>query len=407
MRCGLLGERLVHSYSPQIHAQLGDYDYELFEREESEVERLLKDGGVDGLNVTIPYKQTVMPFLDELSENARGIGSVNTIVRRPDGTLFGDNTDIYGFKYLLKRTGIDVCGKKALVLGSGGTSKTARFALNELGAREVRVISRRGEDNYQNIFRHADADIVVNTTPVGMFPENGSAAVDLRVFNGLCGVVDVIYNPAKTALILQAERLGIPCTGGLPMLVAQAKRSAELFAGKDIADDEIERITRLLEGEMKNIVLIGMPGSGKTVVSELLGKRLNRPVIDADECVEKAAGMSIPDIFAKEGEEGFRRRETAALRDICRLSGRIIATGGGCVTREENYDIIRQNAVVVCLVRGLDKLAKDGRPLSLKTSAQEMYKVRAPLYRRFCDFEVSNDASVNETVDEIMRRIGL
>ena len=403
MRCGLLGKTLAHSYSPQIHAQLADYSYELFERHENEIAELLKNA--DGLNVTIPYKQTVMPYLDELSDTARGIGSVNTIVKRADGTLFGDNTDIYGFKYLLKRADIDVKNKRAIVLGSGGTSKTAVYALKELGAGSVTVISRSGEDNYDNISRHADADVVVNTTPVGMFPNNGCAAVDLSTFTKLSGVVDVIYNPSKTALILQAERMGIPCTGGLPMLVAQAKRSAELFTDSSIDDGEIERITRVLERQMKNIVLIGMPGSGKSTVGAALSRRLNRPFTDADAFIEEKSGMSILEIFEREGEEGFRKRETAALSEILKRSGEIVATGGGAVTREENFDIIRQNSVVFWIERDLEKLAKDGRPLSLKTSAQEMFERRRALYERFCDYEISNDGALQDAVNEVIGRM--
>lgn len=403
MRCGLLGKTLAHSYSPQIHAQLADYSYELFERGEDEIAELLKKA--DGLNVTIPYKQTVMPYLDELSDTAKGIGSVNTIVKRADGTLFGDNTDIYGFKYLLKCADIDVKNKRALVLGSGGTSKTAVYALKELGAGSVTVISRSGEDNYDNISRHADADVVVNTTPVGMFPNNGCAAVDLSTFTKLSGVVDVIYNPSKTALILQAERMGIPCTGGLPMLVAQAKRSAELFTDSSIDDGEIERITRVLERQMKNIVLIGMPGSGKSTVGAALSRRLNRPFTDADAFIEEKSGMSIPEIFEREGEEGFRKRETAALSEILKRSGEIVATGGGAVTREENFDIIRQNSVVFWIERDLEKLAKDGRPLSLKTSAQEMFERRCALYERFCDYEISNDGALQDAVNEVIGRM--
>lgn len=403
MRCGLLGKTLAHSYSPQIHAQLADYSYELFERHENEIAELLKNA--DGLNVTIPYKQTVMPYLDELSDTARGIGSVNTIVKRADGTLFGDNTDIYGFKYLLKRADIDVKNKKAIVLGSGGTSKTAVYALKELGAADVAVISRSGEDNYENISRHADADVLINTTPVGMFPNNGCAAVDLSIFTKLSGVADVIYNPSKTALILQAERMGIPCTGGLPMLVAQAKRSAELFTDRGIDDSEIERITRALERQMKNIVLIGMPGSGKSTVGAALSRRLNRPFTDADAFIEEKSGMSIPEIFEREGEEGFRKRETAALSEILKRSGEIVATGGGAVTREENFDIIRQNSVVFWIERDLEKLAKDGRPLSLKTSAQEMFERRRALYERFCDYEISNDGALQDAVNEVSGRM--
>lgn len=402
LKCGLLGQKLGHSYSPAIHGMLADYDYQLFEREPEQLEDFLKNGDWDGINVTIPYKKAVLPYCAELSDTARRIGSVNTIVRRPDGSLYGDNTDAYGFESLVKKSGIQVQGKKALVLGSGGASVTVVAVLKLLGAESVTVISRGGEDNYDNLDKHADAQIIANTTPVGMYPNNGQAAVDLAQFPQCEGVLDVVYNPARTALLLQAEKLGIPCAGGLYMLVAQAKRSSELFTGSSIPDSEIGRIEKVLSGQMKNIVLVGMPSSGKSTLAAALGEKLGRPVYEADALIEQEAGMDIPAIFARYGEGHFRALETEILSRLGKLSGAVISTGGGCVTREENYDLLHQNGTILWLQRGTEKLDKTGRPLSLKNDLNEMYQKREPMYRRFADAAVDNNGSVEATLEQIL-----
>ena len=402
LKCGLLGQKLGHSYSPAIHSMLADYDYQLFEREPEQLEDFLKNGDWDSINVTIPYKKAVLPYCAELSDTARRIGSVNTIVRRPDGSLYGDNTDAYGFESLVKKSGIQVQGKKALVLGSGGASVTVVAVLKMLGAESVTVISRGGEDNYGNLAKHTDARIIANTTPVGMYPNNGQAAVDLALFPQCEGVLDVVYNPARTALLLQAEKLGIPCAGGLYMLVAQAKRSSELFTGRTIPDSEIGRIEKVLSGQMKNIVLVGMPSSGKSTLAAALGRKLGRPVYEADALIEQEAGMDIPAIFAQYGEGHFRALETEILSRLGKLSGAVISTGGGCVTREENYDLLHQNGTIVWLQRGTEKLDKTGRPLSLKNDLNEMYQKREPMYRRFADAAVDNNGSVEATLAQIL-----
>ena len=402
MRCGLLGERLGHSYSPQIHAELADYEYRLYEKAPEAVEDFVRHGDWHGLNVTIPYKKTVIPFCDELSETAATIGSVNTLLRRPDGTIFGDNTDAFGFETLLNKTlPGSIAGQKVLVLGTGGASVTVCAVLRRHGA-EVVTVSRSGENNYQNLDRHADAILLVNTTPVGMFPENGVSPVDLSAFRKLQCVLDVVYNPARTALLLQAEARGIPHAGGLIMLVAQAKRSSEIFLGNTLPDGEITRITRLLSGSMQNIVLIGMPGCGKSTVGALLSKRLDRPLLEADAELVKAAGIRIPMIFENEGEAGFRRRETATLAELGKRSGAVISTGGGCVTRAENYPLLHQNGTIIWLRRDLDKLAREGRPLSVNADLSAMYTVREPLYAHFADFTVDNSGTPAETVDAIL-----
>lgn len=405
LKCGLLGEKLGHSYSPQIHSMLADYEYKLFEKSPEELEDFLKSGEFDGLNVTIPYKKSVMPYCAELSPTAAQIGSVNTIVRRSDGSLYGDNTDAFGFENLIVHNGIEVKGKKALVLGTGGASVTAQAVLKNLGASEVVVISRRGEDNYENIAKHADAEIIANTTPVGMYPNNGKAAVDLTQFPKLSGVLDVVYNPARTALLLQAERLGIPCAGGLYMLVSQAKRSCELFTGKSIPDSEIDRIERVLSHQMQNIVIIGMPGSGKTAVSTMLAERLGRKIFDTDTIVSEKAGMTIPEIFAAQGETGFRKLETEATAEVGKLSGNIISTGGGVVTVADNYELLHQNGVIVWIERDTNKLARDGRPISLSSDLNELYAARLPLYERFADIKADNNGDINDTVNAIMEMI--
>ena len=405
MNCGLLGEKLGHSYSPAIHAMLADYDYRLYEKSPGELEDFLLRGGWDGLNVTIPYKKAVMPYCTELSGTARRCGSVNTLLRLPGGAIRGENTDAYGFSYLLQSLGFDPAGKKCVIFGSGGAAATVRAVLAEKGAGEIVTVSRGGEDNYENLARHADAAFVVNATPAGMFPHNGGAAASLAPFTRCEAVADLIYNPARTALLMEAERLGIPCANGLGMLAAQAKRSAELFLGTDIPDGEIARIEKALSREMQNIVLIGMPGCGKSTVGKLLAGALGREFRESDALVEREAALSIPEIFRREGEAGFRKRETAALAELGRLSGAVIATGGGCVTREENYPLLHQNGVIVRLQRQLDRLPREGRPLSLQSDIGELYERRRPFYERFADLSISNDGTPAETVRAIMDKL--
>ena len=405
LKCGLLGEHLGHSYSPAIHAQLGTYGYALFERAPEELEAFLRGGEWDGLNVTIPYKKAVVPYCAELSPAAEKLGSVNTLVRRKDGTICGDNTDYYGFTSMVRRSGIAVAGRKAIVLGNGGASVTICAVLRDLGAKSVTVISRRGEDNYTNLDRHADAQIVVNTTPVGMYPNNGEAAVDLRLFPKCEGVLDIVYNPARTALILQAESLHIPCKSGLHMLVAQAKRSSEIFTDTAIADSEIDRIESLLGAQLQNIVLIGMPGCGKSTVAKRLGAALDRPVYEADALIAEKTGMPIPEIFSKSGEDAFRVIETQVLAELGKLSGAIISTGGGCITREENYPLLHQNGRIFWLQRALDKLPTKGRPISQATPLAELYAKREPLYARFADETIINETTLADALSAIKEKL--
>lgn len=400
MRCGLLGEHLTHSYSPQIHALLGDYSYELFEVAPEKLGEFLQAGEFDGLNVTIPYKRAVIPYCAELSAAAREMGSVNTLLRRPDGTLYGDNTDLDGFRWLLARGGGIRPGEKALVLGTGGASQTVQAVLRAAGA-EVAVLSRRGESNYATLPRHADARLVVNATPVGMYPNNGARLIDLAQLPQCRCVLDLIYNPARTHLLLDAAARGIRCENGLSMLVAQAKRAAELFTGRDIPDAACTDILRRMEAQMHNLILVGMPGSGKTTVGSLLAVSLGRPFYDADGEIEKKLGCSIPAFFAQRGEAAFRAVETEVLAELGKRSGCVIATGGGCVTRGENYDLLHQNGEIIWLRRSLTELPVEGRPVSQSRSLPELYREREPAYRRFADFCVENEATPEAAVEKI------
>ena len=400
MRCGLLGEHLTHSYSPQIHALLGDYSYELFEVTPERLGEFLRSGCFDGLNVTIPYKKAVIPYCSGLSEAAKALGSVNTILRRPDGSLYGDNTDVDGFRWMLSLGGGVRPGEKALVLGSGGASQTVQAVLRAAGA-EVTVLSRQGENRYSTLPEHKDARLVVNATPVGMYPKNGERLIDLSVLPDCRCVLDLIYNPARTRLLLDAEARGIRCINGLSMLVAQAKRAAELFLNTNIDDRKNDEIYETLSRQMKNIVLVGMPGCGKSTVGKALAKRLSRPFFDADQEIVKRAGKSIPEIFQTEGEAGFRKIETEVLFDLCRQSGAVIATGGGAVTVPQNHDILRQNSLVVFLNRDIAVLPTNGRPLSEQNDLHEMFRQRLPLYRAVCDYEVDGNSEIQTVTDRV------
>ena len=403
MKCGLLGEKLGHSYSPQIHALLGDYSYGLFEKQPTELENFLKQGDFHGLSVTIPYKKAVIPYLDELSPVAARLGAVNTVVRREDGSLIGHNTDYFGFKTTVEASGLKPKGKKTLVLGSGGASNTAVAVMEEMGS-QVIVVSRSGENNYDNLEKHRDAAIIVNATPVGMYPNVDRSPLSLEQFPALEGVLDLIFNPARTRLLQEAEDRGLVAVNGLLMLVAQAKESAEWFTDSGIDDNKIEAIHRQLQDQMENIVLVGMPGCGKSTVAKRLAQLTGKELVDADAQIVATAGMSIPEIFAQGGEEAFRKLETQVLAQLGKRSGIILATGGGCVTREQNYPLLHQNGRIIWLKRDIEKLPTNGRPISQANDLGKLYAARRPLYEAFADQVIDNNGTIQEAAEQILGR---
>ncbi|MDR0813953.1 MAG: hypothetical protein LBO63_08190 [Oscillospiraceae bacterium] len=403
MRFGLVGGNLSYSHSKRIHEALFGYEYEMRSLDEAGFDSLLSSRDFAGLNVTNPYKTRVLRFLDSVSLEAEKIGCVNTVVREKDGTLSGHNTDFAGFLYMLRRAGIDPAGKKTLILGSGATSKTARAALSSLGAGELVNISRSGEDNYGNLSRHSDAQIIVNTTPVGTHPNCRDRLIDLADFPKLAGVADVVYNPLKTALTLQAEELAVPHTSGLPMLVAQAAYAGELFTDGKLPDGKIEQVLAELTRSLKNIVLVGMPGSGKSTVGRLISDISGRAFFDTDDEVVKAAGTAIPEIFAKQGEKVFRDIEAEVTEKRLLQNGLVVSTGGGAVLRRENIDAMRRNGFVVWLTRKTSQLATNGRPLSSDAVAlDKMLAERGAYYERASDAAVQN-INAEDSAREIWR----
>ncbi len=404
MEYGLIGEKLGHSHSPRIHSLLAGYDYQLKELPPEELPAFLARRDFKGLNVTIPYKKAVVPFCAALGEGARRIGCVNTLVARPDGSLFGENTDYFGFCYTLRRSGIDLRGRHVLVLGTGGTSLTASRAAEDLGAASVERVSRQGALNYENVYDRQETNIILNTAPVGMYPRNGAAAVDLSRFSRLEGVADVVYNPLKTALLLQAEALGLPYAGGLPMLVAQAAAAAALFTGADVPEERMEAVLRQVAADVTNLVLIGMPGAGKTTVGALAAKALGRPFFDADAAIEERAGKPIPRIFAEEGEAAFRALETEVLAELGKRSGAVIATGGGAVLLQRNLPLLRQNGRILRLRRPLERLPLEGRPLSASPERlREMEREREPFYAAAADITLDNTGAAADTAAAVVR----
>ena len=403
MEYGLIGEKLGHSYSQMIHARLADYRYELKEVAPERLDAFIEARNFRGLNVTIPYKQAVMKHCAELSPEAMEVGSVNTLIVRPDGSLFGHNTDIDGFIYMLRRGEIDPAGAKAVILGSGGTSLTARAALTRLGAREIVTVSRKGPVDYAALYaEHADAEILVNATPVGMYPKNGASPVELDRLPKVRGVADVIYNPEKTALILAAQAKGIPAVLGLSMLVAQAREAAELFAGHAIPAGRVEDIVSEIGAQTLNLILIGMPGCGKSTLGQAVAAALQREFVDCDAEIVRRAGKSIPEIFAQDGEGAFRALESGVLADVCRGHGLVISTGGGAVLRAENRDAMRQNGRVCLIRRALALLPRDGRPLSASEDAvARLWEARRAAYETAADFPVENDGTVEEAAEKI------
>ncbi len=406
MQYGLLGEHLPHSHSPEIHASFGNKDYSLFEIPKEAVADFLQKRQFCGINVTIPYKETVMPLCDVLDGIAVEIGAVNTVVNC-GGKLFGTNTDFGGFIFMCNYRGIDFKDKNVLILGSGGTSKMVRVAARHLGAASVTVVSRSGEVNYENVYGLcSNTNIVVNTTPLGMFPNVEEKPVELARFPLLTGVVDVIYNPLKTRLLQEAESLKVPHTDGLLMLVAQAAFADRYFRDQSHTGGKIIAAYNKMKKALTNTVLIGMPGCGKSTLAKILSKKSGRAFFDVDAEVVSRAGKSIPEIFESEGENAFRDLESEVTKELCKKSGVIIACGGGTVLREENRAALKQNGSIVYIKRETDKLARGGRPLSAADGALEkMYKERAPIYKALADIIIEPCDSVGAAAAAIFSKI--
>lgn len=390
MKYGCIGEHLPHSFSKEIHGCIADYEYELKELAPDELPGFLMSRDFLGVNVTIPYKQAVIPYLDHISETALEIGAVNTVVNR-GGALWGYNTDLDGLTGLIRRTGLDLSGRKVLILGTGGTSRTAAYAARKLGASRILKVSRTAGENvvtYEEALRdHTDAEIILNTTPCGMYPHPDAQPLVLRPFTHLIGIVDVVYNPLRTRLVLEARSLGLSAEGGLFMLVAQAVRASELFLDtaypETLADSVYTQILRRKE----NRVLIGMPGSGKTSVGRALAGFTGLPFLDTDQLIVEKAGKPISDIFADSGEEAFRDLESEVIRDVALQGGRIISTGGGAVLRPENVIALRRNGRLFWLDRDPESLVPTAdRPLAdTAAKMKQLYARREPVYRSAAD----------------------
>ncbi len=401
MRFSLIGKKLTHSFSKEIHTKMG-LEYDLVELEEQDVPAFIKNTDYKGFNVTIPYKEVAYKCCDKLDESALKVGAVNTIVKN-DGNIKGYNTDVEGLRFCLKTKGVSVKDKTVLILGSGGAKK-ATLALCELdGAKEVFVCSRTGEINYSNVYEKAkSAEVLINCTPVGMYPNSNQRLVDLQKFPNLILVADCIYNPLYTLLLADAKRLRIPCVNGLSMLVAQALKAEEIWLNKKIDSSAIYQILKDLDNQKRNIVLVGMPSSGKSTVGKLLAQKLNKEFIDTDEVIESEYG-SPAKIIEEKGEEYFRDIESAVVKKVGELNGKVIATGGGAILREDNRYLLKQNATVVYLERSLDKLSLFNRPISKKLGIDKLFKIRQPIYNEIADVKISNDDKVQNTVEEIIK----
>lgn len=410
MKYGLIGEHLKHSYSCEIHAQIADYEYELHELPPSGLGGFLKKREFNAINVTIPYKQDVIPYLDEISDTAKRIGAVNTIVNR-NGRLYGDNTDFAGMLALAKHIGVDMKGRKVLILGTGGASKTGHALAEYMGAQSVYYVSRSGKNGSityeQAVTEHSDAQIIINATPVGMFPKQDGRPIDISAFPKLEGVIDAIYNPLRTNLILDAQERGIPAEGGLYMLSAQAVHASAVFRDIPLDESLVDKAFKSVKNDKQSIVLIGMPSSGKTTVGRILAEKCGKQLADTDEYIVRKIGMPISDFFAKHGEAEFRKIEKETVAELSATGGRIIATGGGAVLDAENVRALKQNGVLVFLDRRPENLiATDDRPLASRRSALEkLYAERYDIYCAAAELHIDANTTPEAEADAILKEL--
>ena len=406
---GCIGRKLGHSFSKEIHNALADYKYELLELEPDELSGFFGSKDFKGINVTVPYKEAVIPYLDTIDSSAKAIGAVNTIVKDANGKLNGYNTDFYGMEKLISHAKIEIRGKKVVILGTGGTAKTARAVSNHLGAKEILTVSRtprESEISYAELYeKHADTEIIINTTPVGMYPDSYKSPIDIEAFGALSGVIDAVYNPLRTVLVRGAMERGIPAEGGLYMLVAQAVRASEIFLGKSYPEGVTDEVFNKILKEKESIVLIGMPGCGKTTVGTLLADSLNRVLIDTDEMIVKNSGMPITEIFEKYGEAHFRCLESEAVKEAAKIPSAIIATGGGAILSKENVSALKGNGRLYFIDRPLDSLIPTGdRPTaSDRAKIEQRYNERYGIYTSVSDVRITEVESATTVMNAIRR----
>lgn len=407
MRYGLIGEKLGHSFSKIIHEKLADYTYDLIPLSLEELDVFMREKEFSAINVTIPYKETVISYLDEVDPKAAKMGAVNTVVQR-NGKLFGYNTDYFGFRYMLEHNHIQIAGKKVLVLGRGGASKAVIAVLEDMGAAEIHTIYYKiAEDSisYETCYTlHTDAQVIVNTTPVGMYPNSGHTPIDLTPFTNLEAVADVVYNPLRTRLVFDAEEKGCQAIGGLEMLVGQAKYAVEIFLDQSLPEDSIDVVYKDLMAERRNLVLIGMSGCGKSTLGKLAAEKLGKTFVDTDAEIIKRIGMSIADYFAAYGEDSFRKVESEVVQEISTQNNLVISTGGGVIKNPENIRWLKGNGTVIWIQRDPELLESgNGRPLVPDQEAvRRLYKERLPLYTAAAETIIENDGNEEEALQKIL-----
>lgn len=406
MQYGLIGEKLGHSYSREIHENIADYKYELVELSRAQLPAFLQAKDFRAINVTIPYKQDVIPYLDYIDESAKRIGAVNTIVNR-DGRLFGYNTDFSGMRAQLAHMGVSLQGENVLILGAGGTAKTAHAVAESLHAASIVTLPRCAQGYNEAAKNYPDTTFILNATPVGMFPKCEDVPVDISVFPNLKGIFDAIYNPLRTNLVLSGRARGLPSEGGLYMLSAQAVFASGLFRGTEISRETTDSAYEAVKRDKMNIVLIGMPSAGKSTVGKILSELTGKPFVDTDERIVQQAGMSIPEIFAAQGEQAFREIEAQAIASISDRSGLVIATGGGAVLRAENVRRLQRNGMLVFLDRAPQELiSTPDRPLSKdKDAVMQLYNARYALYKAAADVLVESLDTPEKTANSVLRSL--